>query len=322
MTEQRNWGTVWRVLSAATCITVLLVAGVVAAAPPPAAPAVAPPPTTGPGGPGTYILLAWNDLGMHCYNRDFADIAVLPPFTNLWAQAILIGDPPRVVTTGVTITYSIWDNSNSVGKSNFWTYAQKLFGLAAPLPADVGLTGKKLNDTMDSAPDHFEAVGIPLTEFLDSAPSTPYPYQLAVITLTDSTTSEFLARAVAVAPVSTEMMCSNCHGDTGSATTAYPITPTGKVETNILTLHDYIHQAIISRGPHRAAHGSRPPAHPLRRVPRHQRPGTRGRAGRPQSCQCHAQWPQKRAGNHTGHRRLLLLPPWATDPVPARLHVA
>ena len=235
-------------ISAATCITVLLVAGVVAAAPPPAAPAVAPPPTTGPGGPGTHILLAWNDLGMHCYNRDFADIAVLPPFTNLWAQAILIGDPPRVVTTGVTITYSIWDNSNSVGKSNFWTYAQKLFGLAAPLPADVGLTGKKLNDTMDSAPDHFEAVGIPLTEFLDSAPSTPYPYQLAVITLTDSTTSEFLARAVAVAPVSTEMMCSNCHGDTGSATTAYPITPTGKVETNILTLHDYIHQATYPAG--------------------------------------------------------------------------
>ncbi|MCA9974736.1 MAG: hypothetical protein KC413_03265, partial [Anaerolineales bacterium] len=32
-----------------------------------------------------YIVLAWNDLGMHCYNRDFQDLAVLPPFNTLWA---------------------------------------------------------------------------------------------------------------------------------------------------------------------------------------------------------------------------------------------
>ena len=24
-----------------------------------------------------YKILAWNDLGMHCYSRDFADMAVL-----------------------------------------------------------------------------------------------------------------------------------------------------------------------------------------------------------------------------------------------------
>ena len=29
---------------------------------------------------GTYKILAWNDLGMHCYNRDFSDLAVLPPY--------------------------------------------------------------------------------------------------------------------------------------------------------------------------------------------------------------------------------------------------
>jgi hypothetical protein len=42
-----------------------------------------------------YIVLAWNDLGMHCYNRNFADLVVLPPFNTLWAQVILVGDPPR-----------------------------------------------------------------------------------------------------------------------------------------------------------------------------------------------------------------------------------
>ena len=33
-----------------------------------------------------------------------------------------------------------------------------------------------------------------------------------------------------------------CHSDDGDATTTYPITPTGKVETNILVLHDYLSQ--------------------------------------------------------------------------------
>lgn len=28
-----------------------------------------------------YQVLAWNDLGMHCYNGSFADMMVLPPTT-------------------------------------------------------------------------------------------------------------------------------------------------------------------------------------------------------------------------------------------------
>ena len=35
-----------------------------------------------------YVVLAWNDLGMHCYNRDFRDLAVLPPYNTLWAQVL------------------------------------------------------------------------------------------------------------------------------------------------------------------------------------------------------------------------------------------
>ena len=30
-----------------------------------------------------YKLLTWNDLGMHCYNSDFSDLAVLPPYNTL-----------------------------------------------------------------------------------------------------------------------------------------------------------------------------------------------------------------------------------------------
>ncbi|MHB0877484.1 MAG: hypothetical protein ACYC5O_15710, partial [Anaerolineae bacterium] len=51
-----------------------------------------------------------------------------------------------------------------------------------------------------------------------------------------------------VAPVSTEMTCENCHGDTGAATTGYPITPTGSVTANILTLPDYLSQSDYPAG--------------------------------------------------------------------------
>jgi len=71
----------------------------------------------------------------------------------------------------------------SVGKSNFWDYDQALFGV--DLPPNVGLTGKGLSGTMDLRGDHFVAEGIPLTEFRDSAPTTPYPYQVATIVVSD-----------------------------------------------------------------------------------------------------------------------------------------
>ncbi|MGW8194749.1 MAG: hypothetical protein ACWGOX_10840, partial [Desulforhopalus sp.] len=61
-----------------------------------------------------YVVIAWNDLGMHCYNRDFQDLAVLPPYNTLWAQVIEVGDPPRIVTDGITASYSFPNNTYSV----------------------------------------------------------------------------------------------------------------------------------------------------------------------------------------------------------------
>jgi predicted CxxxxCH...CXXCH cytochrome family protein len=180
-----------------------------------------------------YKVLAWNDLGMHCYNRDFQDIAVLPPFNNLWAQVVLMGDPPQVVTSGITVTYEFADNTYSVGKSNFWTYAEALFGVA--LADNIGLTGKGLSGQMDVKGDHFEAVGIPLTEFSDSAPTKPAPYQLATIIVRDTASGQELTRMETVAPVSTEMHCGTCHDDYGRAS---PDIATGRVGTNILAFHD------------------------------------------------------------------------------------
>ncbi len=178
-----------------------------------------------------YVVLAWNDLGMHCYNRDFQDLAVLPPFNTLWAQVVKVGDPPQIITSGVELTYNFPDNTYSVGKSNFWDYDVPLFGV--DLPPNVGLTGKGLAGTMDLHGDHFVAEGIPLTEFRDSDLNTPYPYQLANIVAVDASSRQELGTVTTVAPVSTEMNCDDCHYDGGVEDIA-----TGRVETNILTLHD------------------------------------------------------------------------------------
>lgn len=178
-----------------------------------------------------YVVLAWNDLGMHCYNRDFQDLAVLPPYNTLWAQVVKVGDPPQIITNGITVTYSFPDNTYSVGKSNFWDYDIPLFGV--DLAPNVGLAGKGLSGTMDLDIDHFVADGIPLTEFRDGDLVNRYPYQLAQIIVKESSSDTELARLTVVAPVSTEMRCDDCHYDG-----ALENISTGRVETNILTLHD------------------------------------------------------------------------------------
>lgn len=180
---------------------------------------------------GEYVVLSWNDLGMHCYNRNFENLAVLPPYNSLWAQVIKVGDPPQIVTEGVNVSYSFPDNTYSVGKSNFWQYDQQLFGV--DLAPNIGLTGKGLSGKMDKHDDHFSAEGIPLTEFSDSDLQNAYPYQLAEVVVTEQGTNKELTRSTVVAPVSTEMNCDDCHYDGGVEHIS-----TGNVETNILTLHD------------------------------------------------------------------------------------
>ncbi len=186
-------------------------------------------------GTGVYKLIGWNDLGMHCMNESFANLAVLPPYNTLWAQLIRQGPNPEIVTTGVTIEYSIVDNTYSAGKTDFWQYVRALFGV--DLPPDVGLTGARLAGTMQPAGDHFIIEGVPLTPYRDSAPQPGpqnwYPYQLAHLVARDAATGAVLAETTTVAPVSTEMRCDTCHYDGGVEGVR-----TGNVETNILALHD------------------------------------------------------------------------------------
>ncbi len=178
--------------------------------------------------PKEYEVLAWNDLGMHCYDADFSVFSILPPYNTIWAQVIVKGSPPQIVTDGVVISYEFENNTRSLDKTNFWQYAEKLFGAKPAI--DTGLKGKRLKGIMDAAGNHFIAEGIPLTEKCDDG-STLH-YQTAIVTAKDLK-GNILARTRCIVPLSTEMHCSNCHDDgkiKGIATNNY--------RTNILSLHD------------------------------------------------------------------------------------
>ncbi len=163
--------------------------------------------------PTTYTVLGYNDLGMHCMNQDFSEICILPPFNTLRAQVIRRGSEPSIVKSGVTVEYSIPGNTVSSNKTNFWTYAPKLFG--ANVPPDVGLTGNRLSGKMaPSGVGDWIVSGIPITPVTDKKAENPF--QLSSIVVKDSK-KKTVASTVAVVPVSWEINCQLCHNTPESA---------------------------------------------------------------------------------------------------------
>jgi hypothetical protein len=165
--------------------------------------------------PGNYVVLAWNDLGMHCLNPSYDKLVVLPPYNNLWVQVIKRGVKPQVVTANISVEYKLEGNTYSYGKKSFgqfWDNAVALFGSIfgfADLPHDIGLKGKGLSGLMELAGDHFVAEGIPVTPIYDDG--TWDPYQVADITVKD-TAGVVIASTKTVVPTSDEMHCEKCHG--------------------------------------------------------------------------------------------------------------
>jgi len=142
-----------------------------------------------------YVVFSWNDLGMHCLNPTYDVLTLLPPYNNLIAQVVKRGDPPSIVTTGITVEYMIVNNTYSYGKTDpfgavfaqFWDNALTLFGVN--LSADKGLNlvdpniQNGLSGEMKAGTDHFEANGIPVTPVDDNGVWNPY--QVAEITVKD-----------------------------------------------------------------------------------------------------------------------------------------
>lgn len=197
------------------------------------------------------VVLAWNDLGMHCMDGDYSVFSLLPPFNTVNVHVLRNG---KVLTTPgpVSVTYRGTSdvfgslNTTSSGKTDFWAHVPALFGVT--LPVDMGLAGYAMPGAtntpqsmgFDGTWDWFHAEGVPLTPIDDLGATNHYPmFEVAA-----KVGGQTLATTRVVAPVSNEMDCSLCHS---SASSPFAMPDDGwrfdaNVEKdfrmNILALHD------------------------------------------------------------------------------------
>lgn len=188
------------------------------------------------GGTSSYVVFAWNDLGMHCLNPTYDQAVILPPYNNLKVQVVKRGAVPKVVTTGLTVSYAIDNNTYSVGKEQFgqfWTYANQLFGVT--LAPNIGLTGNGLSGRMKAETGYFSAEGIPVVPVYDNGVKDPY--QQATITVKDGS-GKVVATTRATIPTSDEINCAKCHSGKEGLNTF----------DHMLTVHDRNHGTKLMAG--------------------------------------------------------------------------
>ena len=207
-------------------------------------------------------ILGYNDLGMHCVDKDFSVFSILPPFNVVDAQVIgqtKSGAPILLTNNDITLTYdAVTDpngsrNSSSIGKSNFWQYVNHIYG--ANLAEGIGLTGLTMpadssnvsqrSLTWNAAFNWFSAFGIPIFPLDDQGNVNRYP--LMRINAKDKLTGETLSSLDIVLPVSEETTCQTCHskGGPGAHKQGVPFVTRSDKEIesreNILLLHDAQH---------------------------------------------------------------------------------
>jgi hypothetical protein len=211
----------------------------------------------------TWKLIGWNNLGMHCMDADYSVFAILPPYNTIHAQLIdpngrLVRAPGSVVVSYEAVADPQGSiNSTSVGKTNFWSFVQNLFGFA--VDADGGLFGANMPGPanvarpmqFDDQLDWFVADGVPITPYDDAGNKNYYPMMRLVARDGRGT---LLASTDVVVPVSDEMTCTGCH-TSGSSPEAEPRggwvfdpDPERDYRLNILLLHD---EAESSRSDYR-----------------------------------------------------------------------
>ena len=180
----------------------------------------------------SYVVMGYNELGMHCMQSDFSQMMILPPFNTLHAQVIRRGGSPEIMTSDVTVRFTVPGNTHSSDKCNFWKYVNPLMGLS-PAP-DIGITGTPMAGNMvrDLARRDWAATGIPITPIDDNGLESPYPLALISVDFGGQT----VARTQAVVPVSWEMSCNICHN-----------TPGVSVATDILRAHDRLHSTQLEQ---------------------------------------------------------------------------
>lgn len=183
-----------------------------------------------------YVLLAWNNLGMHCISDSDDYWVLLPPANDIFAQLVRRGEYPEVVTENIKIVYEVEEGfRNPAAHSRFWANAESIFG-AADLPENVGLAGKGVTGVMDKHEEggFFEAKLIPVVPYPDDGTFNPYPH--FTVKAVDEKTGNVLAQTKTVAPTSTEMGCKNCHGGGWKHDGVAGIS--GETSRDLLAIHD------------------------------------------------------------------------------------
>ena len=157
---------------------------------------------------------------MHCLNPTYDTAVILPPYNTVWAQVLKRGNPPQVVTSGVTVSYRILNNTTSQKTlagtfdfRQFWTNAVKLFKTTLALDKGLNLddpgVSNGLSGIMLAKGDHFQVSGIPVVPY-DDGSSVRNPYQVAEITVKDAS-GAVVAQTRATVPTSEEINCGKCH---------------------------------------------------------------------------------------------------------------
>jgi hypothetical protein len=171
-------------------------------------------------GSSKYVVFAWNDLGMHCLNPTYDQAVILPPYNTVQAQVVLRGNPPVIVTSGLSVGYSILGNTTSANKAKFgqfWTNAYQLFGVSPAIDKGLNLTDPSISNGLSGnmivKGTRFVVNGIPLTPINDAGVWNPY--QTGIITVKDGT-GAVVAKTNIVVPTSDEINCSKCHGTTNA----------------------------------------------------------------------------------------------------------
>jgi len=220
-----------------------------------------------------YQVFAFNDLGMHCYDKDFSVFSLLPPFNTIHSQVIYKGLKPRLLNDGtISLTYSGTPdpsgsiNTTSSGKTNFWQYISQLFGINRSV--DVGILGARMPGAsnvpqplgiFDPTYKWFSATGIPLTNIDDQGNINSFS-MMRIKAFDQTLENPRVSSLDIVVPASSEMNCSACHetaafvdSNPGSASDASPpprlttlqptdfsynLDPQVRFRENILILHD------------------------------------------------------------------------------------
>ena len=204
----------------------------------------------------TASLVGWSAQGVNeTAGTDFSVFSLQPPGSTIRAQfmrgGLLVTNDSDVFVTYEAVTDASGSrNSTSIGKGNFYDYAEALYGIA--LAPDEGLAGFAMPGpanlpqpmSFDSAQRWFHADAIPITPIDDQGGKNAYPMMRLVARNGAGT---LLASTDIALPVSDGLDCRACHAS-GSPAVARPsggwvwdCDPERDYKLNVLQKHDDRH---------------------------------------------------------------------------------